>query len=147
MKFLQLANVINPYLSIIRWVIGIGSGMIIVTWSFFTIKTDYIDRLTTIEKGQVNQMLVLEEIKKDIQLDKDNTTTLFRHFYERIEADLDKQTKETNRKLELIIKYREMDKELLIDMLSLSRAMQTPMVVKRDSFDLDLKIGIKQKLK
>ena len=147
MKFLQLANVINPYLSIIRWVIGIGSGMIIVTWSFFTIKTDYIDRLTTIEKGQVNQMLVLEEIKKDIQLDKDNTTTLFRHFYERIGADLDKQTKETNRKLELIIKYREMDKELLIDMLSLSRAMQTPMVVKRDSFDLDLKIGIKQKLK
>ena len=143
MSVRKLVSGLTPYKTLIRWMGGITFAAIVGTWSFFTIKTDYLDRLKTLEKTQEEHTFILEDIRSEIQISRENTTTHFRHLYERIEADLDKQTKETNRKLELIIKYREMDKELLIDMLSLSRAIQTPMIMARDT--LDLKIGIRKK--
>jgi hypothetical protein len=141
MGFAELLRTLKPTKALINWIIWGAFAAVAAVYGYFQAREVFLDRVKKIENIQEVQdkrLENLEEFNKQIPLLLDNQTT-------KIINHVDSRHQETRDVLRLMIKHRDLDKELLIDILSLSRQ---PIVLEQQVTEPgwdSLRIGIRKK--
>jgi len=141
MGFVDLLKTLTPTKALINWIIWGAFAAVAAVYGYFQAREVFLDRVKKIENIQEVQdkrLENLEEFNKQIPLLLDNQTT-------KIINHVDSRHQETRDVLRLMIKHRDLDKELLIDILSLSRQ---PIVLEQQVTEPgwdSLRIGIRKK--
>ena len=126
--------------TVLKWTVRIAFMLIGGVIIFYQWRDAQVNRVRTIEEVQEVQQLDISEIKNEFKGLEDRTEELLKEQTDKIIEIIQDNTRQTDKKLELLIKYREMDKEMLIDMLSLSRKSAEPVAEKPE-----ISIGVRKK--
>ena len=126
--------------TVLKWTVRIAFMLIGGVIIFYQWRDAQVNRVRTIEQVQEVQQLDISEIKNEFKGLEDRTEELLKEQTDKIIEIIQDNTRQTDKKLELLIKYREMDKEMLIDMLSLSRKSTEPVAEKPE-----ISIGVRKK--